>query len=316
MNKVNWGILGYAAIAREKAIAAILEAPSAHLYALASTDPEERKEAEEKESFEVFYEEYEALLKDPRVDAVYIPLPNSLHKEWTVKALSHGKHVLCEKPLGLSEEEAEHMMKKSEEHQKLLMEGFMYRYTPKTRKVLEILESCALGELRHIGTSFRFTLEDAEDIRMDRSLGGGALYDVGSYGVNFMTLLMKKEPLSILGTKKMEKGVDVQSTVLFEYPGGITGTIHSGFNSFEKNYAEIIGTLGRLEIPDPFLYGEGVLTWVHGEGEEKIPVSGCESFAPEFEDFSRAVLNSSLPELSLTESVLNARILDRIFAVL
>lgn len=316
MKKINWGILGYASIAKESAIPAILDSEHSHLYALASEDEEELETARKKEPFDKFYRSYEELLEDREVQAVYIPLPNSLHKEWTVKALEKGKHVLCEKPLALNEEEVVHMMKKAEENSRLLMEGFMYRYTPRIKKVMEIVESGVLGEIRHIDTSFRFMMDRDGDIRMDKELGGGALYDVGSYGVNFLTLLMKKEPVSILGTKKMEDGVDVQSTVLFEYEDGITGVIHSGFNSFEKNEAEIIGTKGRLMIPDPFLYNEGVLT-LHVEGKsEEIYVEACEKFTEEFEDLAVSILEGTLPLLSLSETQMNARILDRIFAVL
>lgn len=316
MKKINWGILGYASIAKESAIPAILDSEHSHLYALASEDEKELETARKKEPFDKFYRSYEELLEDREVQAVYIPLPNSLHKEWTVKALEKGKHVLCEKPLALNEEEVVHMMKKVEENSRLLMEGFMYRYTPRIKKVMEIVESGVLGEIRHIDTSFRFMMDRDGDIRMDKELGGGALYDVGSYGVNFLTLLMKKEPVSILGTKKMEEGVDVQSTVLFEYEDGITGVIHSGFNSFEKNEAEIIGTKGRLTIPDPFLYNEGVLT-LHVEGKsEEIYVEACEKFTEEFEDLAVSILEGTLPLLSLSETQMNARILDRIFAVL
>ena len=181
---------------------------------------------------------------------------------------------------------------------------------------MEIVDSGVLGEIRHIDASFRFMMEEEGDIRMDKDLGGGALYDVGSYGVNFLTLLMKKEPISILGTKKVEEGVDVQSTVLFEYENGVTAVIHSGFNSFEKNEAEIIGTQGRLVIPDPFLYNDGTIT-LHLEGKkEDIYVEPCEKFTEEFEDFSVSILDGKLPLLSLAETRMNARILDRIFAVI
>ncbi len=316
MKKINWGIVGYASIAKESGIPAILDSKHSHLYALASQDEEEIQEARIKEPFDRIYGSYEELLEDRDVHAVYIPLPNSLHKEWTVKALEKGKHVLCEKPLGLTEDEVVHMMKRAEEQDRLLMEGFMYRYTPRIQKVMEIVDSGVLGEIRHIDASFRFMMEEEGDIRMNKDLGGGALYDVGSYGVNFLTLLIKKEPISILGTKKVEEGVDVQSTVLFEYENGVTAVIHSGFNSFEKNEAEIIGTQGRLVIPDPFLYNDGTITlYVEGKKED-IYVEPCEKFTEEFEDFSVSILDGKLPLLSLAETRMNARILDRIFAVI
>lgn len=315
MKKVQWGILGLASIALEEGIKAIEKEPGSTFYALATNTQEEYHKAQKSLTMEKLYEDYDELLKDEEVEAVYIPLPNALHKEWTLKALEKGKHVLCEKPLALEEAEVLAMMHKAKEKGCVLLEGFMYRYTPRMKKVEEILDSGVLGEIRHVETSFRFMLEDPEDVRMDPSLGGGAFYDLGTYGVNFMTMIFQKKPLSILAMKKMEKGVDVQSTVLLEYEDAVTGVIHSAFNSVEKNEAEIIGTKGRLLIPDPFLYQEGVLTLYVGKEKEEIPVAPCEDFQGEFQDVVMAIREGRALKISLAESLMNAQITDEILGL-
>src|SRR5690554_2721986 len=159
MKKINWGVLGFARIARNEGIPAMLEAESASLYAVASRNEEKLTEAKELFHPEKLYTSYEALLADEMVDAIYIPLPNALHKEGVMKAMEAGKHVLCEKPLALSEEEVREMVEASREHQVLLMEAFMYRYTERTRKVEEIIDSGVLGEIRHVESTFRFFLD-------------------------------------------------------------------------------------------------------------------------------------------------------------
>ncbi len=316
MKKINWGILGFARIAKNEGIPAILEAESAHLYAVASRSEEKLKEARGLFHPEKLYVSYEEMLKDVEVQAIYIPLPNALHKQWAIKAMEAGKHVLCEKPLALNEEEVREMVEVSKKHNVVLMEAFMYRYTERTKKVLEIIESGILGEIRHVDSSFRFFLDREGTIKMKRELGGGALYDVGCYPVNFATLIMKEEPENISAVAKIEGEVDVQISALLQYGGGKTAAIHAGFNAFGKNYSEIIGVNGRLEIPDSFLDNEGSLNLYTKDGKKEIHVPACHRYTLEVEDFSNAILEEKAPMLSLDESIINARILDRIFKAL
>lgn len=316
MKKINWGVLGFARIARNEGIPAILEAESASLYAVASRNEEKLTEAKELFHPEKLYTSYEALLADEMVDAIYIPLPNALHKEWAMKAMEAGKHVLCEKPLALNEEEVREMVEASRKHQVLLMEAFMYRYTERTRKVEEIIDSGVLGEIRHVESTFRFFLDREGTIKMNRELGGGALYDVGCYPVNFATMVLKEEPHKISATATMRDQVDVQISALLTYEGGKTASLHAGFNAFGKNHSEIIGTKGRLEVPDSFLDNAGALILHTDQGKEEIPVPACHRYTLEFEDFSRAVLERKAPLLTLEESIMNARIMDGIFKAL
>ncbi|HSK70042.1 MAG TPA: Gfo/Idh/MocA family oxidoreductase, partial [Candidatus Limnocylindria bacterium] len=192
--KIRFGILGYARIARLSVIPALLQARNAEPYALASRKEQGRTEAKEKFGFAKVYEEYDELLADPDVDAVYIPLPNHLHREWTVRAARAGKHVLCEKPMGLSRAECEEMARACEENGVLLMEAFMYRFTTRTRKVRELLDAGAVGEVRRVSSSFRFVLDRPGDVRLNPEMGGGSLWDVGCYPVNFAGMVMGEEP--------------------------------------------------------------------------------------------------------------------------
>ncbi|MFH5835511.1 Gfo/Idh/MocA family protein [Proteiniclasticum sp. C24MP] len=316
MRKINWGVLGFARIAKNEGIPAILEAESASLYAVASRNEEKLTEAKELFHPEKLYLSYEELLRDEKVDAIYVPFPNALHKEWAIKAMEAGKHVLCEKPLALNEEEVREMVEASRKHKVLLMEAFMYRYTERTRKVQEVLNSGLLGEIRHVDSTFRFFLNREGTIKMKPELGGGALYDVGCYPVNFATMIMQEEPVKISAAAKIQDQVDVQISALLEYKDGKTASLHAGFNAFGKNHSEILGTEGRLEIPDSFLDNEGTLTLHTSEGKEEIHVPACHRYTLEFEDFSSAILENRAPMLTQEESILNARILDYIFQVL
>ncbi|MGB4587699.1 MAG: Gfo/Idh/MocA family oxidoreductase [Clostridiaceae bacterium] len=312
MNIVRWGILGYARIAEMSTIPAILEAENAVFYAMASRDQAKREACVEKFHCEKTFETYDELLDDPKVDAVYVPLPNSLHKEWAIKAMEKGKHVLCEKPMTLNEKDAIEMVESSKKNGVILMEAFMYRYTHRTRKVQEILESGVIGEVKHVTSSFRFFLNRANTIKMNSALGGGSLYDVGCYPLNFVQMVVGEEPSEVHVTAEMESGVDVSASVLLKYESGKIATIHSGFNAFGRNYSEITGTKGRLEIPDTFLDNEGSISLVTDSGVEEISIPGCHRYTLEIEDFSRAVLLGEKPLFSLEETLRNSRIMDKV----
>ena len=312
MNIVRWGILGYARIAEMSTIPAILEADNALFYAMASRDQAKRAACQEKFHCEKTYETYDELLDDPSIDAVYVPLPNSLHKEWAIKAMEKGKHVLCEKPMTLNEKDAVEMVEASKKNGVILMEAFMYRYTHRTNKVQEILESGVIGEIKHVTSSFRFFLNRANTIKMNAALGGGSLYDVGCYPLNFVQMVIDEEPSEVHVAAEMENGVDVSASVLLKYESGKIATLHSGFNAFGRNYSEIIGTKGRVEIPDTFLDDEGSFLLVTDDGTQEISIPGCHRYTLEIEDFSRAVQLGEKPLFSLDESLRNSRIMDRI----
>lgn len=309
---IQWGVLGCARIARMQIIPAILRCENAQLRAVASRDP--AKLAEFQSTFGAFsaYDSYEALIEDPAVDAVYLPLPNSLHCEWAIRAMRCGKHVLCEKPLALNSHEAAEMIQTAHECGVLLMEAFMYRYTDRMRQIKRILDSGVLGEIRSINSTFRFLLDRENTIKEKPELGGGAMYDIGCYPLNLIGLITKAEPVSVSVECDKPHGVDINLSATLRYKNGLIASLHCGFNAFGRMHSEIIGTQGLLEAPDTFLNDAGQLTLYTGKNSELIPVAESDRYGEEIRDFSAAILEKRSPLLSLEESLRDMRILDRI----
>jgi D-xylose 1-dehydrogenase (NADP+, D-xylono-1,5-lactone-forming) len=321
--RLRWGVLGYARIARLSAIPAIRQASNAELYALASRDPAKIADCRAQGPLPKAFESYEELVRDPDVEAVYIPLPNSLHREWTLKAAAHGKHVLCEKPMGLTAAECREMIVACETHRVTLMEAFMYRYTARTQRVVEILRSGVLGEIKQVNASFRFRL-DRPSIKLQPELGGGSLYDVGCYPINFVGLVVDTLaggapaagglPTKVAVDCVCQGGVDMSFAALLQYPSGLMATLHSGFDSHRRVQAAIIGTEGTLEVPDAFFGNAGELSLIVGDERRAIAVPESDRYRLEIEDFSGAVLHGGAPRFSLRETVRNAELLDRLLA--
>ncbi len=310
--KIRYGILGYARIAENQLIPAMATASNAVPYAIASSRPESLAAAQAKFGFPKAYADYGALLQDPMVDAVYIPLPNALHKEWTLRAVRAGKHVLCEKPLALSEVDCLEMASAAQEHGVLLMEAFMYRFTTRTHKLMELLDAGAIGEVRHINSGFRFYLADHSDIRLNPELGGGSLWDVGCYPVNLLGMILKQEPESVRALQTGFQGVDRSLSAVLRYPGGVLCTINSGFDSHSVMHTEINGTEGTLLMRDSFDETDTPLLMIKNDTATDIPVPACSRYVLEIEEFSSAILEGRAPALSLQETLRNVRLIERI----
>jgi xylose dehydrogenase (NAD/NADP) len=297
--RIKWGILGYARIARVNIISAILRSSNAEFYGIASRDMAKLKECSDTYPVSIMYANYDALLDDPDIEAVYIPLPNVLHKEWTIKAARKGKHVLCEKPIALNATECDEMIRICKEQKVKFMEAFMYRYTHRTRKVKEVLASGKLGEIKLIP-----------------ELGGGSLYDVGCYPVNFIGMITNDDPESIVAECVKESGIDMILSAVLKYRSGIIATLHCGFNASQRIFSEIVGTKGALEVPDAFLDDPGYITLITDAGSEKIKVEESDRYRYEIEDFSQAIIDDRKPMFSLEETRRNTAIIDRIYASL
>ncbi len=321
--KIRWGVLGYARIARLEVIPAIVRSANAEFFALASRT--EVKLAEARAAFTGLvrtYGGYDELLRDPEVDAVYVPLPNSEHREWTLRAAAHGKHVLCEKPLALTAPDVRAMIGACAEHRVLFMEAFMYRYTERMKQVEEVLRSGALGEIKFVHTSHRFLLNRPDSIKLKLELGGGALYDVGCYPVNFAGWIAdlaaggagRAEPESVAVECLRKNGIDEIFSALLKYPSGLIASLHCGFNAQKRIASEIIGTDGMLEVPDTFLGDAGALTLTRGDERREIPVPASDRYRLEIEDFSDAIIQRHAPQLGLAESLRNAQVIDRLLA--
>lgn len=330
--KIRWGVLGYARIAHQHVIPAIVRSGNSVFHALASRDTAKLDECKQKFNCLNLHNSYEALLRDPEVDAVYIPLPNSLHREWTIKAAEHGKHVLCEKPIALNAAECREMIAACKKHNVIFMEAFMYRYSDCTRKVLQVLRSGVLGDIKYIYSTFRFPLTWVNDVRSKPELGGGSLYDVGCYPLNFVGMVVDEmariqsaaagkpvefgpAPEAISAQAIKEGGVDVLFAGLLKYPNGTIASISSGFNAQKQLESQIIGTKGILYVPNTFFEAAGYLTRTVEDVEvEKIKVEQSDRYKSQVEDFADAILNKRAPYFSLVETQRNMEIMDKLYA--
>jgi len=320
---IRWGVLGYARIAREAVIPAIQRAANSAFHALASRDAAKLQDARARFGIARTHPGYAELLRDPEVDAVYIPLPNALHREWTIRAAEHGKHVLCEKPLGLTAAEGREMAAACAAHGVTLMEAFMYRYTDRIRQVREVLRSGALGDLRSVCATFRFLLANPASIKLRPELGGGSLYDVGCYPVNFIGLVADGPDPAAAGTARPDTvavecvragGIDLSFSALLRYPSGLGAALHCGFDAHLRTFAEITGTRGVLEVPDTFLDNAGALTLTAGGERREIPVAASDRYRLEVEDFAAALLHRRAPQFGLAETLRNLELTDRLLA--
>ncbi len=250
---LRWGIMGCARISRRGLIPGIRGSRSGSLDAIASREQTVADQWAREFAIPRPLGSYEALVDDPAIDAVYIPLPNELHLEWVLRAADRGKHVLCEKPLALDAPEAGRMVEHCRSRGVILMEAFMWRHQPRTLAVRSLLDSGAIGKLRLIRASFSFTME-GDDWRLDPKRGGGALWDVGCYGVSTARLFAGSEPLRAFATAHVgHTGVDLSVVASLEFPGGILAAIDC---SFEQPFCcryQLVGDRGTIEVPDAYL---------------------------------------------------------------
>lgn len=311
--KVRWGILGYAGIARSHVIPAMVKAKNAELFAIASRSREKLKEAVTQFGFRKVYESYDRLLEDPEIDAVYIPLPNALHKEWAVKAARQGKHVLCEKPLALTEADCRELEAVFKENHVKLMEAFMYRFLPGIRTLKEILDRGTIGEIRHIYSTHRFYLQNDGDVRVNRELGGGSLRDVGCYPVNLIGWLTDAYPEAVSAEKTVFQGVEHALVAGLKYKNGVTANISCGFDGCCCMVTEINGTRGSILIRDTFIDTTKPILVMDADGNtEEIPVEDSDCYMLEVEEFSDAVLKDREPALGLEETIRNCKLIEAI----
>lgn len=313
---VRWGVLGYARIAKTSVIPAISGAANSQLYAIASGDLEKQKECQELFGPTKLYTDYEQLLNDPEVEVVYIPLPNSMHREWVIKAIKKGKHVLCEKPMALHAADAKEMIDTAKKNGVLLMEAFMYRYTDRIQTLNRILASGEIGNVRYIHSAFRFLLNRPNTIKMRPELGGGSLYDVGCYPVNFLGMVTNQIPESCVSQYVLENGVDMMFSAVLKYPNGVIATIDSGFNAFNQMNSEIVGEKGRIEILDTFLGTAGTIKVVTESQTYEVTVNESDRYALEVADFADAIISGRPPLLNLQESYQNMQVMDMLLDTL
>lgn len=271
--KIKWGVLGCACIAVEQFIPSIQKSSNGLLWGVASRTPEKQTQLKEEFHVEHIYESYDALLDDPEIDAVYIPLPNHMHCEWVIKALDKKKHVLCEKPIALNADEAERMIEASLRNGVLLMEAFAYLNGELMRKVHEILASGILGKVRNVQVRFQFPVKTADDIRLDPKRGGGAILDLGCYAVSFIRSIMGSEPTEVQAMlNRHPSGVDDNNTIMLRFDNQASATAFISLSGRTDSDRCIVGTRGLLLIPAFFNFeGKKELLLKKQKGVERIP---------------------------------------------
>jgi xylose dehydrogenase (NAD/NADP) len=314
--KVNWGILSTANIGIKRVIPAIGESPNGRVVAIASRSASKAREVAGNLGIPQSYGSYSEMLDSQELDAVYIPLPNSMHCEFTVLAAEKGKHVLCEKPLALDSHESEQMISACERNHVLLMEAFMYRFHPQIAKLKEIVDAGKIGTLSTIRAAFRIALSDLHDIRYQKGLGGGALYDVGCYCVNIMRLLVDEEPVRVQGVARFnyQKGVDEAFVGMLRFPRLELGLFDCGFRSSPLQTVEVIGDLGTLELSDPFVASDSPTILEHGTEIETFKIEKANSYLLMVEHFNQCILNDKKPIYSPSDSLRNMRVIDTLYA--
>jgi len=313
---LRWGILGTARI-NGRLIPAFRAARRSTLMAVASRD-RARADAYAREwSVPRAFDGYQPLLDDPAIDAVYIPLPNSDHVPWTLAAIKAGKHVLCEKPLVLDPADIDRIAGAASEAGVVVEEGFMYRHEPLTAKALELIGGGAIGAVRALISGFTFALDAGTNIRLNPALGGGSLWDVGSYPVTYTQLIIGGAPQTVFGHAHWHaSGVDDDFTGLLRFESGATANIYSGFRAAYRTWLEVIGSDAALTVPNPFRPGPlETLELRRGGTIERIDVTGSpEIFVREVEDFEASVLDGTRPIVSLEESRRTAATLTALYA--
>jgi predicted dehydrogenase len=322
---LRWGILGAAAIARLEVGPAIVASARSRLVAVASRrlDVAERLGAELGDVRAA--SSYRALVEDPEIDVVYVALPNAVHAEWAIAALEAGKHVLCEKPLGMTEAEARAMTEAARAHGRVLVEGFMWRQNPRVQRIRELLGEGALGEPRHLRARYAVrsaALDDpaiaASTFRLSPQLGGGALADLGCYCVDALLLAADREPLSVTSTRTSLPGLEIETTVAaqLDFPGGAVGQLYATMEAPGRSELEILGTRGRIRMPAAFRTrpsDERLELELELGGTRTHETWPYESqYGAEIAHLEAVILDGAPPLVTLEESVRTARTVDRI----
>jgi predicted dehydrogenase len=312
---VRWGILGTASIATRRVIPALHASLRNDVVAIASRDRAHAAVIAAASGIPRSHGAYQDLLDDSDIDAVYIPLPNHLHLEWSLRALAAGKHVLCEKPVGLNADEARTLRAAAREHpHRAVMEAFMYRCHPRWRAIRTLVADGAIGELGTVHTTFSYDNRDPANIRNDATMGGGAWLDIGCYGVSVARLLFGREPVSVRGTMEIDPvfGTDRLTSAVLEFDRG-TATVTCATQLAWHQSVSIHGSAGRIEVPLPFNPPGDQPTQItlHREGSAKeIVFDAGDQFLEEVDQFAATVLDGAVAPISLDDSLGNMLALD------
>ena len=309
---VKWGILSTADI-NKRLLPGAQESDEVEVLAVGSRDAARAREFAEKWGIPRAYGSYEELLADPDVEAIYIPLPNTMHCEWSIRALEAGKHVLCEKPMSRHPADVEAAFDAADREGRLLTEAFMYRHNPQTKRLQELVTSGVIGELRLIRSTFSYSLYDAENIRLRTDVEGGSLMDVGCYCVSGSRLL-GGEPEVVSGQQFVgSSGTDWVFAGTMQFPGGVLATFDCGTSLPERDELEAVGAEGSLFVDDPWHCLNPVIELRRGGEVERIEIEPVNSYRLEMEDLSAAIRGQGTPLLGREDAVQQAHVIEALF---
>lgn len=322
MKKIKWGVLGTAGIAYGQTIPGMKEADNCALYAIAGRNIEKATEFQREFGFEKVYGSYEELIKDDEVEAIYIPLPNTMHYEWTIKALEAKKHVLCEKPLAPTEEVARQMIETANQNGVFLMEAFAYLHSPFTKAIKEEVSNKTIGDVVYMESTFITADYDLSNIRVRRDTLGGCLYDLGCYNTSQILWMLEEEPERVMAISDFSsQGIDSYTSAIMNFKSGKRASLNCGMvlqketdGRFDRiDSFRIHGTKGSIKSEVQFNQCGKLAYTINIEGKEEVKVVDTpQNYRLEVEQMGRCILDGETPFVSNEFTLKNARLMDRI----
>lgn len=319
--KLKWGVLGASKLAREKVIPAMAGHQAFEVNAIASRDMEKAREAAEKLAVPRYFGSYEALIQDPEIDVVYIPLPNDLHVEYTLKCIEAGKHVLCEKPLSLKAEDIDRLIRARDKHQVKVGEAFMVQSHPQWIKAKQIVQGGDLGKVSLIHGFFSYYNVKPENIRNKPEHGGGAIWDIGCYPVFTSRMVLGEEPIRLVASMEYDPnfGTDKLASVIMEFPSArAVFSVSTQLVPYQR--MQFFGEQKELEIRIPFNAPPDrpceirIATGdIFRENFDTLSFETCNQYTLQAEDFTKAVVEDGEVPVTLENAKANAKVLEAIF---
>ncbi len=311
LTRLRWGLLSTARINRAL-IPVLRQSRRSECAAVASRSAQSAQAYAQEWGIPRAFDSYEAMLADPDIDVIYNSLPNSLHAEWTIRAVQAGKHVLCEKPLATSVEQVDAIIQAASRAGRIVAEAFMYRHHPQTLRVKEIVQSGMLGELRLVRGAFSFTLDRPGNPRLDPAMGGGSIWDVGCYPISYARYVIGAEPVEVFGWQmSAPSGIDETFVGQMHFPNGVVAQFDSSFHLPYRAQMEFIGTHAGLRVRVPYKPGKAEkIDLLRGDQTETITIRGTSLYQGEVEDMENAILHGQPPRISLADSRANIAVIQ------
>lgn len=319
MKKIRWGVLSTANIGQKKVIPAIQSSQYGEVVAICSRNLAHAQAAASTLGIARAYDSYQALLDDPNIDAIYNPLPNHLHVPWSIKALEAGKHVLCEKPLGLNAKDLQPLLATAARLPQLkVMEAFMYRFHPQWDKARALINENAIGQVRSIHSHFSYNNREADNIRNRLDMGGGALMDIGCYSISLSRYLFGTEPLRVIGqqTPYADAEVDCFISGIMEFVDG-SATFTAATKMEPDQYVKVNGEAGNLLLKIPFSPANDAISelTIHRDGQAQVlHIPSADQYSNMTDAFALSIINQQPVPTPLTDALANMKIIDAIFA--